>query len=91
MVRLHEQLKYFVNQKVATDPSWQSVEVVLSGQEVVCVCVCVCVCLCSNTRKYTRHIALAICFEASYTPQSIHINFDLVHPVPRSQVKESTR
>ena len=42
MVRLHEQLKYFVNQKVATDHSWQSVEVVLSGQEVgrvVCVCV----------------------------------------------------
>ena len=34
MVRLHEQLKYFVNQKVATDPSWQSVEVILSGQEV---------------------------------------------------------
>ena len=34
MARLHEQLKYFVNQKVATDPSWQSVDVVLSGQEV---------------------------------------------------------
>ena len=43
MVRLHEQLKYFVNQKVATDHSWQSVEVVLSGQEVGRVCVCVCV------------------------------------------------
>ena len=34
MVRLHEQLKYFVNQKVSTDPTWQSVTVVLSGQEV---------------------------------------------------------
>ena len=34
MCRLHEQLKYFVNKKVATDPSWQRVEVVLSGQEV---------------------------------------------------------
>ena len=34
MARLHEQLKYFVNQRVATDPSWQSVDVVLSGQEV---------------------------------------------------------
>ena len=44
MVRLHEQLKYFVNQKVATDHSWQNVEVVLSGQEVGSLCVYVCVC-----------------------------------------------
>ena len=34
MHRLHRQLKYFVNKKIATDPSWQGVEVVLSGQEV---------------------------------------------------------
>lgn len=34
MARLHEQLQYFVNKKLATDPSWQKVEVILSGQDV---------------------------------------------------------
>ena len=34
MARLHEQLQYFVNKKMATDPSWQKVEVILSGQNV---------------------------------------------------------
>ena len=34
MARLHEQLKYFINQKLTTDPSWQKVEVIFSGHEV---------------------------------------------------------
>ena len=34
MSRLHEQLKYFVNQKLNSDPSWQRVEVILSGHDV---------------------------------------------------------
>ena len=34
MAHLHEQLQYFVNKKLATDPSWQKVEVILSGQDV---------------------------------------------------------
>lgn len=44
MARLHEQLKYFVNKKLATDPAWQRVDVILSGhcvsvQDVVyCMC-----------------------------------------------------
>ena len=46
MARLNEQLKYFINQKLATDPAWQKVEIILSGHEVrdnwfciVCGCV----------------------------------------------------
>ncbi|KAL5490912.1 hypothetical protein EMCRGX_G016109 [Ephydatia muelleri] len=31
MSRLHEQLKYFVNQKLNSDPSWQRLKVILSG------------------------------------------------------------
>ena len=31
MARLHEQLKYFINKKLATDPAWQKVDVILSG------------------------------------------------------------
>lgn len=34
MSRLNEHLKYFINQKIATDPSWQNIEVIFSGHEV---------------------------------------------------------
>ena len=34
MARLHEELKYFLNKKLSTDPTWQKVEVVFSGQDV---------------------------------------------------------
>ena len=34
MVRLHEQLKYFVKEKISTDPLWGKVKVILSGHEV---------------------------------------------------------
>ena len=34
MVRLQEQLKYFVVKKVSTDPLWHGVRVYLSGHEV---------------------------------------------------------
>lgn len=34
MARLHEQLKYFVVNKVSTDKIWGSCQVILSGQEV---------------------------------------------------------
>lgn len=34
MVRLQEQLKYFVNNKLSTDTLWQNVKVYLSGHEV---------------------------------------------------------
>ena len=34
MARLHEQLKYFANKKLATDPAWQKVQVILSGHNV---------------------------------------------------------
>lgn len=37
MVRLHEQLKYFVNKKISTDPCWQGLQIYLSGHEVCCV------------------------------------------------------
>ncbi|CAB4003897.1 5 -3 exoribonuclease 1, partial [Paramuricea clavata] len=33
MVRLHEQLKYFVNKKISTDPGWQGLKIYLSGHE----------------------------------------------------------
>ena len=33
MVRLHEQLKYFVSMKISTDSLWQNVKVILSGHE----------------------------------------------------------
>ncbi|XP_026751467.1 5'-3' exoribonuclease 1 isoform X2 [Galleria mellonella] len=33
MVRLHEQLKYFVKHKMSTDPLWSKVKVILSGHE----------------------------------------------------------
>ncbi|XP_047526859.1 5'-3' exoribonuclease 1 isoform X3 [Vanessa atalanta] len=33
MARLHEQLKYFVKDKISTDPLWSDVKVVLSGHE----------------------------------------------------------
>ena len=35
MVRLHEQLKYFVNKKISTDPGWQGLKIYLSGHEVI--------------------------------------------------------
>lgn len=34
MWKLHQQLKYFVHHKTTTDPLWQQVKVVLSGQDV---------------------------------------------------------
>lgn len=34
MARLHEQLKYFVVNKVSTDKMWRSCQIILSGQEV---------------------------------------------------------
>ena len=33
MVRLNEQLKYFVSMKISTDSLWQNVKVILSGHE----------------------------------------------------------
>ncbi|CAH2107035.1 unnamed protein product [Euphydryas editha] len=33
MARLHEQLKYFVKEKISTDPLWSNVKVILSGHE----------------------------------------------------------
>lgn len=33
MVRLHEQLKFFVNCKISTDPAWQGLRIYLSGHE----------------------------------------------------------
>lgn len=34
MARLHEQLKYFVKEKMTNDPLWAKVKVILSGHEV---------------------------------------------------------
>ena len=34
MVKLQEQLKYFVVKKISTDPLWHGVRVYLSGHEV---------------------------------------------------------
>ena len=34
MARLHEHLKYFVSKKLSSDPTWQKVEVILSGHDV---------------------------------------------------------
>ena len=34
MVRLHEQLKFFINYKISTDPAWQGLRIYLSGHEV---------------------------------------------------------
>ncbi|KAJ3174230.1 hypothetical protein HDU88_000198 [Geranomyces variabilis] len=34
MVRLQEQLKYFINKKITEDAAWHGVEVILSGHEV---------------------------------------------------------
>ena len=34
MVRLHEQLKFFVNYKISTDLAWQGLRIYLSGHEV---------------------------------------------------------
>ena len=34
MARLNNQLRYFINQKLTTDPAWQKVEIILSGHEV---------------------------------------------------------
>ena len=34
MVRLHKQLKFFVNYKISTDPAWQGLRIYLSGHEV---------------------------------------------------------
>lgn len=34
MARLQQQLKYFIHKKLASDPSWQCVEIILSGQDV---------------------------------------------------------
>lgn len=33
MVRLQEQLEYFVSNKISNDPLWQKVKVILSGHE----------------------------------------------------------
>ncbi|KAK3912768.1 5'-3' exoribonuclease 1 [Frankliniella fusca] len=33
MARLHEQLKYFVTEKMSNDPQWKGVKVILSGHE----------------------------------------------------------
>lgn len=38
MVRLHEQLKFFVNYKISTDPAWQGLRIYLSGHEVCDLC-----------------------------------------------------
>lgn len=34
MVRLHHQLKFFVNYKISTDRAWQGLRIFLSGHEV---------------------------------------------------------
>ena len=34
MAKVTEHLKYYINQKVSTDSNWQSIQVILSGQEV---------------------------------------------------------
>lgn len=34
MARLHEQLKYFIKEKISRDPLWGKVKVILSGHEV---------------------------------------------------------
>ena len=34
MVKLHEQLKYFITRKISEDPLWQKCTVILSGHEV---------------------------------------------------------
>lgn len=34
MARLHDQLKYFIKEKISTDPLWSNVKVILSGHEV---------------------------------------------------------
>lgn len=34
MVRLHEQLKFFVNEKISSDPAWRGLRIYLSGHEV---------------------------------------------------------
>ena len=34
MSRLNDHLKYFINQKLSSDPSWQKVEIIFSGHEV---------------------------------------------------------
>ena len=34
MVRLNDQLKYFVNHKLTTDKLWEGVDVYLSGHQV---------------------------------------------------------
>ena len=34
MVKLQEQLDYFVNMKISTDPLWQKTQVILSGHQV---------------------------------------------------------
>ncbi|XP_045446077.1 5'-3' exoribonuclease 1 [Melitaea cinxia] len=33
MARLHDQLKYFIKEKISTDPLWSNVKVILSGHE----------------------------------------------------------
>lgn len=34
MARLHEQLKYFVAEKISNDPAWHGLKVYLSGHQV---------------------------------------------------------
>lgn len=34
MARLHEQLQYFVVNKISSDPTWQKCKIILSGHEV---------------------------------------------------------
>lgn len=43
MVRLHEQLKFFVNYKISTDPAWQGLRIYLSGHEVCVVMMNFCI------------------------------------------------
>ena len=38
MVRLQNQLKYFISKKISTDRIWKNVRVILSGHEVCASC-----------------------------------------------------
>ena len=60
MVRLQEQLKYFVVKKITTDRLWQGVNVYLSGHEVILCFIVVngntqniCLTAYSHCRSYT--------------------------------------
>lgn len=34
MARLHEQLQYFIQYKITTDPTWQGIRIYYSGHNV---------------------------------------------------------